>query len=222
MKKTSYIIIVLLGLLLAASFAFPLIFRKNVVVDERPDYVFLESIHKMTETVINTDFTNPDAKAIADSLDMQPYLKFDFSESSSLSIAVGDKYGFTGHVMPAIKILEDPALKMNEVILIGDESITKYLKISDNKNSDIDHSITTELDIDKIKKENPVKDGWLHIYTPETTFLTVKVPHGVSVYVKSNFPLEFENFRSANVEIKESEYRFQCTNCDFTSLIFRD
>lgn len=221
MKKTSYIIIVLLGLLLAASFAFPLIFRMDVETDQRPDYVFLESTHKMTETAFNTDFTNPDAKAIADSLDLQPYIKFDFPEGSSRSIATGDKYGITSHVMPAIKIVEDPALKMNEVILIGDESITRYLKISDGKNSDIEYSITTELDIDKIKKDNNVKDGWLYIYTPETTFLTVKVPHGVSIFVSSDFPLEFENFRNAIVEIKGSGFSFDCKNCDFFNLIFR-
>lgn len=216
MKKTTYIIIGLLALLLAISIAFPVIFRKDTSADTPNNEIFLKSANMELDSVVAISLPeriiigeNPDSVA-------STYISLNLPQEF-YSVFVGDEDGSTDYNKPIVYIVQDSTLNKNEIRITGIRSIMEYVNI-DNDNDEV----TIDFDTDRLKAENGVDESRrISIYTKQNVAFTIYVPHYLEMVVYADYPLMFQNIQDAYVWIKGCSGAFECVDCSFTSLQYR-
>ena len=194
MKRTSYIMIILLAVIMAGSFLMPAVLFRKLEIS-------LQTLRAEGDTVrVTTGF----------------FVTFDITNNMWLSALTSESKEIGGEQPLRVTVRQNP--KLTEAVLVMDRSWRQNMTIQQDSTI-----LKIDLDMHSLKKEENNKRPEIEIAPDAAHVLTLEVPEGWvdTITANGNIALTVEDFTDSDMTIGTSTPNtFEVANCTFRRLTF--
>lgn len=191
MKRTSYILIILTGVILIGSFLMPAVMYKKIEFS-------LQTLRADGDTVrVKTGF----------------FITFDITNNMWLTAQTANPEKEGSDQLLKVTVRQNPQL--SEAVLVMDRAWRQNMTITNDSTA-----LKVELDMHCFKKENNIRPN-IEIVPEAAHVLTLEVPAGWvdTIRAKSNLALTVEDFTDSDMVVSTSASPlFEAVNCTFRQL----
>ena len=191
MKRTSYILIILLGVILVGSFLMPAVIYKKIEFS-------LQTLRADGDTVrVTTGF----------------FITFDITNNMWLMAQSANPEKEESDQLLKVTVRQNP--RLSEAVLVMDRAWQQNMTITNDSTT-----LKVELDMHSFKKENNIRPN-IEIAPDAAYVLTLEVPAGWvdTIKAKSNLALTVEDFTDSDMVVSTSASPpFEAVNCTFRQL----
>ncbi|MDE6669542.1 MAG: hypothetical protein K2K26_07650 [Muribaculaceae bacterium] len=191
MKRTSYILIILLGVILVGSFLMPAVIYKKIEFS-------LQTLRADGDTVrVTTGF----------------FITFDITNNMWLMAQSANPEKEESDQLLKVTVRQNP--RLSEAVLVMDRAWQQNMTITNDSTT-----LKVELDMHSFKKENNIRPN-IEIAPDAAYVLTLEVPAGWvdTIKAKSNLALTVEDFTDSDMVVSTSASpSFEAVNCTFRQL----